>query len=53
VWYPKVKGGRNLKFEDGGRSGDKGRVGVVGILSGEWIDIGGLHISLSTADSDS
>jgi hypothetical protein len=44
------RGGRNLKFGGAGRSVDKGRVGGVGILLGEWIDIGGLDISLNMAN---
>jgi hypothetical protein len=45
------RGGRNSKFGGGGRNVDKGRVGVVGILLGGWIDIGGLYISLNSAYS--
>jgi hypothetical protein len=51
VWYPTGIGGRNSKFGGGGRNVDKGRVGVVGILLGGWIDIGGLYISLNSAYS--
>jgi hypothetical protein len=50
VSYPEVKGGRNLRVGGGGRSVDKGRVGEVEILSGGWIGIGGLVISLYIAD---
>lgn len=34
-----------MRVGGAGRSVDKGRVGGVGILLGEWIDIGGLDIS--------
>ena len=51
MWCPEERGEHNWRLRDAARSVDKGRGGEVEILSGVWIGIGGLNVSLSSTES--